>query len=467
MAYWRPMRGMGDPIPIRQFNGVFKPDDEGFNLDESYFTELENLCADNYPAMSTRPGYSVLGTYGTRVLGMGAWKGTELHVVFNDGTWRKYVSGVWTTLASGLSTTAEWSFCNFKGNLADINLIGSNGVDAIKRYDGSTVQNLLNAPATGNYIVQHSNRLYCAVGNLIKFCALSKPTDWTTVDDSGTITHETDDGKTINGLKASSGHVTTGKRSSVYELYGKGPSSYTLEPAGTDIGITNNKAMTLHDDRIPFIGQDAIYQYSGGIRPQKDFSTNVQAFIRDMNADQLDKCSAGSDGEHIYFAIPCDAATDNDTIFQYHPVKRTWYLWKDIAPTHFLRIGQDLYIGDISGRVLKVTGSTDNGTAIAWKAVTKPFISNTSSRKMHWFKLWATMDLPSGSTMSMYVSDKSTGDDWTLVKTLSADLELQPQKVTIPTNTIANANVVRVKLEGTGPVTIYEITRQLREKPMR
>lgn len=466
MAYWTALRGMQDPIPIRQFNGVFKPDDEGFNLAESYFTELENFSPSAYPAITTRPGYSILGTFGTRVLGMGAWKGTELHVVFNDGTWRKY-DGTWTTLASGLSTTAEWSFCNFQGNLTEINLIGSNGVDAIKRYDGSTVQNLTNAPAGGNYIVQHSNRLYCAVGNSVKFSALRIPTDWTTVDDAGEIVHETNDGETVNGLKASSGHVTVSKPSSVYELYGKGPSSYTLEPAGTDIGVTNNKAMTLHDDRLPFIGRDAIYQYSGGIRPQKDFSTNVQAFIRDMNSAQLSKCSAGSDIENIYFSLPLGSATENDTIFQYHPVKRTWFPWKNISPTHFVRIGQDLYIGDTSGRVLKLTGTTDNGTAIAWKAVFKPFTAATANRLMHWFKLWVVADVPTGSTMNMYVSDKSTGEIWTLVKTLSVDTDLQFQKITIPTNTIANANVVRVKLEGTGPVTIYELTRQLREKPMR
>jgi hypothetical protein len=466
VAYWNNLKGLQNPISIRQFNGLFKPDDEGFSLAESFFTEVENLSPATYPAMTTRPGYEALGTYGTRVLGLGVWKGTELHAVFNDGTWRKY-DGTWTTLASGLNTSAEWSFCNFQGNLGAINLIGSNGVDAIKRYDGTTVQNLTNAPSGGNYIVQHSNRLYCAVGNSIKYSALRKADDWTTVDDAGEIVHETNNGETINGLKASSGHVTVSKESTIYELYGTGPSNYRLEPAGTDIGVTNNKAGTIHDDRLPFIGRDAIYQYAGGIRPQKDFSTNVQAFIRGMNQSELDKCAAGSDGEHIYFAIPYGTSAENNYIFQYHPVKQTWYPWVDIAPTCFVRIGSSLYIGDTSGRVLKVSGTTDGGSAIAWKAVTKPFTAENANRMMHWFKLWVVVDLPVGSTMSIYVSDKSSGDSWTLAKTLSTSSDLQYKKILIPTNSIANANAVRVKLEGTGPVTIYELTRQLRDKPMR
>lgn len=58
----------------------------------------------------------------------------------------KLNNGTWTTVLSGLDTSAEWSFCNFQGNLSGINLIGANGVDPIKRYDGNTAQNLSGAP---------------------------------------------------------------------------------------------------------------------------------------------------------------------------------------------------------------------------------------------------------------------------------------------------------------------------------
>lgn len=469
MAYWQPLSGISNPIPIRTFDGVYKPDDEGFNLSESLFAELINFSPDEYPAITTRPGYSVIGNIGSGpILGFGVWKDTELHAIFADGSWRKYnsVSG-WTVLATGLSTSAEWSFCNFKGNLSDINLIGANGIDPIKRYDGSTVQDLTNAPAGGNYIDTQANRLYCAVGNTIKFSALAKPSDWTTVDDAGEIVHETSDGETINGLKAGNGNVTVFKSSSTYELYGKGPTSYALEKIAADIGATGNKAVTVHDDVLPFISIDGLYQYAGGLRPKKEFSFAVNQFMISTDKSQLTKSVAGSDGQYLYFGIPLGPATQVNRILQYDPQRGNWYTWDNIAITQMIRMGSQLYIGDATGRVLRVEGTSDGGNAITSTAITKPFTNDSIARKQHWFKLWVVASIPTGSSLSIYVSTTANGNDWTLAKTLTAASDIQYKQILVPTNRIAAANSVRLKLVGTGPVTIHEITRQFRQLPMR
>lgn len=468
MAYWQPIRGLSDPIPIRQFDGIYKPDDPGFNIKDGLFTELINFCPDAYPAITTRPGYTVLGTFGTRVLGMGAWKDQEMHIIFNDGTWRRLnTDGTWTTLKSGLNTSAEWTFTNFRGNLADINLIGSNGVDPIQRYDGAMVQNLAGAPAGGNYITTQSNRLYVAVGNDVKFSALNEADDWTTVEDAGSIPYNTTNGETINGLNAGNQHVTAFKPSSTAELWGTGPSNYSFQPVAVDIGITGNKAIAVKDDLLSFVSRDGLYNYAGGIRPKKDFSVAVDAFIRGMNQSAKEKCVAISDGKYIYFGIPYGTATENNRILQYDPMHGTWYTWDGIAVTQMIRVGQYLYFGDASGRVLRVGGTTDNGQAITATAITKPFTAGSMARKQQWFKIWIVASIPTGSTLSVYVSGKESGESWTLAKTLTADTDMQYKMILVPTNSIANANAVRLKIVATGPVTIHEITRQLREMPMR
>lgn len=466
MAYWQPIRGISEPIPIRAFDGVYKPDDEGFNLPDSLFTELINFSPDAHPALTTRPGYSVIGTFGNRVLGLGAWKDNELHAVFSDGSWRKYDGSTWTTLATGLNASAEWSFCNFKGNLADINLIGANGVDPIKRYDGSTVQNLANAPAGGKYIDTQSNRLYCAVGNVVKYSALRKADDWTTVNEAGEVVYETNSGEDINGLNAGNGNVTAFKPSSVRELYGKGPESYTFEPVSADIGITGDKAVTVNNDLLPMIGRDGIYLYAGGLRPKKDFSRPIDNFALEMNQSQLAKCAAGTDGKHIYFAIPYKTATENNRILQYDTIHKNWYTWDGIAVTHFLRIKEKLYIGDASGRVLLVGGTTDGGQPITATAITKPFTAGSIARRNQWFKLWVVASIPTGSTLSIYISPTAQGEDWILTNTMTSNSNIQYKKILVPTNSVARANAVRLKIVATGPVTIHEITRQLRELPM-
>lgn len=75
MFYWGSISGVSDPITIRQFSGVYKPEDEGFKLPVNLITELFNFGLSYYHAFATRPGYVVIGQIvGSPVLGMGAWK---------------------------------------------------------------------------------------------------------------------------------------------------------------------------------------------------------------------------------------------------------------------------------------------------------------------------------------------------------------------------------------------------------
>lgn len=466
MAYWQPLRGIQDPISIRQFGGVYKPDDPGFNLSDSLFTELVNFCPDAYPGLTTRPGYTVIGSFTGPVLGLGAWKDNELHMVGGDGVWRKWDGTTWTSLATGLSTSADWSFCNFKGNLTDINLIGANGVDSMKRYDGSTVQNVANAPAGANYVDTQYNRLYCAVGFIVKYGALRKVDDWTTVNDAGEIVHETPDGELINGLRAGSGNVTLFKPSSTAELYGTGPASYKIDMIAADIGIASNKAVTSQDAILPFVSRNGVYRYGGALRPSKDFSQAVSNFVRDINKAQLAKCVSGSDGRYMYFAIPYGSSSDVNLILQYDAMHGAWYTWQDIAATQMIKVGDYLYVGDVSGRVLRLGGDTDAGATINSLAITKPFTAGSIARRSQWFKLWVVATIPSGSTISVYVCPHETGEDWSLAKTITADIYMRNQKILIQTSRIARAEAVRIKIVGSGPVTIHEISYQTRQLPM-
>jgi hypothetical protein len=49
LAFWRPLSGILDPIPLREFKGVNKLD--AFSIPESYATHVKNLTASGYPAL--------------------------------------------------------------------------------------------------------------------------------------------------------------------------------------------------------------------------------------------------------------------------------------------------------------------------------------------------------------------------------------------------------------------------------
>lgn len=461
------------PIIQREFRGVNKLD--AFSIRDEFATETENFISSAYPALTVRPGYSVLGTFGTKVLGIGIWKDTQIHAVFNDGTWRRLNGdGTWTQLASGLSTTAEWTFTNFQGNLADINLVGSNGVDAIKRYDGATVQNLANAPAGGNYITTYQNRLWTFVSsvNEIQASSLDMADNWATFvgeeTDSYRKTIESPNGEKINGLFSELSKLTTGFPNSIKKLLGGVPSDFNDQSVSQTIGIVNNKSAVTIDGFMRFYSSKGFYQYGGGVAPDKTFSEVVQYYADNVNATGRALSVVGSDGKYIYFSLSMNGTTP-DTLLVYDQIHRVWNVWKGFSALHIVRMGDSLYIGDNSGRVIKLGGSSDNGTAITSKLVSKPFTASSMSQKMRWLRLWVTLDLPVGSSISVYLSKSASGDsDWVQAGTTVAGTgTIQRRPIYFPSNIIPPSEQIRYKIEGTGPYTIHEIAWEPVTMPLR
>jgi hypothetical protein len=433
---------------------------------------MKNITTDNYPAFSTRSGYSLVGSaFANPIIGLGSWKNSELHAVSN-GAWHRYTGGTWgSALASGLSTSAVWSFTNFQGNLAAINLIGSNGTDAIRRYDGSSVQTLTDAPSGGNYITTYSNRLFAAVGNKLHASELNVPTNWTTTIDSDSDPYQlnlnTPDGETLNGLKAGIGHVTLFKPNSMHELFGADPSDVRFEPVTFEVGAINNKCAVTLNGIMYILHRTGIYRYAGGTIPSRDFSKVVQDYIDNMNSAASSKCAVGTDGQKIYFSIPVTSSTAPDTIIVYDPKFDMWTVWEDFSSLHIAQAGSSWYQGMNDGKVILMGGTTDNGTAITWERVSKPFGSQSLNKKIRWFKVWIVCDVPSGSTLNIHLSSSASGDsDWVSVGSVNSSSVYQSARIIFTPSQLANANWIRVKFSGSGPVTVYEFDRDQREFPL-
>jgi len=462
MAYWPSIQAKEPSHAIRAFRGTNKADP--FSLDPSFAPRTKNLISTNAPAMTTRPGFTVLGSaIGTKVLGIGIWKDTEIHAVFNDGTWRKWTGSAWSAaLKSGLSTTATWSFVNYKGNLAGINLIGSNGVDPIQKYDGATVSNLATAPAGGNFIETHDNRLYCAVGIRLYYSPIGIADNWNLVQqsdaDGGYLDKNTPEGESIISMKAGAGHVTIQFPSSSWELYGTNPGDFSYLPVAEDIGGLNDQSIVNLGGVLYFLDETGIYVYAGGVRPRKEFSAPVQWYVDNLVKAAKQTCCVGADGRFLYVALPMGTgATAPDTILVYDSIEKIWNVWEDIQPLMFARMGDALYMADAQGRVLKLGGTTDNGVAISWLWDSKPFGARSMGQLIRWRGLWMTVDKPLGSTINFYINDQSTGEaGWKLTGSLISEALLISKRMPISPATMGNARFIRQRIVGTGPATIYE-----------
>jgi hypothetical protein len=472
LNYWPRIPPKQPSNGIREFRGVNKLDP--YSLNTSFSPLARNLISSNFPALTVRPGFSVLGSVSgaTRVLGLGIWKATELHAVFNDGTWRKWTGSTWTTLKSGLSKTAVWSFANYKGNLGNVNLVGTNGVDPMQHYDGTTVSNLATAPAGGNFIETHDNRLYCAVGLKLYFSPIGIADNWNLVEqtaaDGGNFDKNTPEGESICGLKAGSGHITVFFPSSSWELYGTSSDDYTYMPVAEDIGGLNDQSIVNLGGVTYFLDETGIYAYSGGARPRKDFSLPVQWYVDNMIPSAKQTCCMGADGRYLYVAIPMASSSAPDTILVYDSLMQVWYVWDNIPAVFFAKMGDALYVADAQGRVLQLGGTTDNGAAISWEWQSKPIGAATMGQLTRVRQLVVTADKPAGSTLQVSLTDQPTADSgWKTAGTFGSELNIQSRSLPVPPSMMGNVRFFRTKLSGTGPATIYELAWDQIDMPLR
>lgn len=458
-------------IATNQFRGISRLN--RFRIGDAYAMRTRNLCADLFPALSVRPGLTRLGSaIGGRVLGLGVWQDVELHAVFGDGTWRKWDGSSWSApLASGLDTQAEWTFTNFKGGLTGVNLIGTNGVDDMQRYDGSTVTTILDAPAGANYISQFADRCWCAVGNELHASAYRDATDWTTSSvpledtDSWYTVVETPDGETINGIHAGLTKLTITKPSSIHHLYGYAPSDYEVRVKTYDFGAFNNKSLAQMKGVLHMADPHAISQYEGGVLPYSDFSQAVQAYVDEVNASH--RACIGTDGTRLYVSLPIQGA-DPDTTLVYDTQYGTWnvYTWSAL---HFALVGRRFYIGDTTGAVHEVTGSSDNGSPIAWEWVTGPLTAPNMAQLLRWVTLWFTAHVPPGSSLQVQLSPTDDGDDsWISLPSLPTGSIARSTPIYLSTvRAAATARCLRLRLSGSGPMALHEWSRDETTNPLR
>ena len=453
---------------MRQWNGVNTYD--ALSIPSNQLTDMSNMTSESFPALEVRPGYSVLGSTGaSKVLGMGVWKDQQIHVTLSDGTWKKWNGSSWDTVMSGLSTTSPSSWTNFQGNLTDINLFMAQGSGGLRKWDGTSAAAFGDAPADINFISVYQNRLVGASGKEIHMSSLDQPDQWNQFDisvygDEASFAQDIENsrGENISFVSGSLTQLTIGCPNSVHELYGSVPSDFNTHLITEDSGFPNNNSGTTQAGIMRFAHGTGIYQYAGGTIPNKSFSDIMKRYFA---AGVDSNTTSGSDGVKLYFRT----STSQILMYDPRPGITAWHVWNDIDPTCFAIMQNVLYIGTSDGRVLKFDdGATDdNGTAISYKAVTKPFSATSISQKSRAIKAFITVDMGAGSTVNVYYSPSVSGDsDWTLAKSFTATTGITSQRIVAPMPDMSFVSFYRIKIEGTGWIRLHELSTQRRVNPL-
>jgi hypothetical protein len=487
MALWKKISGIMKEIPVNKFTGIDRQNAPGLMIDEGASTYCKNLCASLYPALTVRGGFTKLGTspQANPIVGLGVYQGSQLHAINKSGSWYWWTGSAWANIGGAWDYSAPYCFCNFRGSPSNPNLmLVSNGVTQYwVTSTGGAVSAIPYLPPGNPCLDTQDDRVFAAggnngstYGNVVSWCNYGAPQYWTpgvpssAPGDAGSQNLETGRGNIVTCLKAGPSHLTIFTAYDLVEMWGQAdnPSTFQLQTVSNQVGCVAQNACTIGPDGNEyFISYSGIYKYSGGVAPDKSFSLPVQYYIDNMNQASAYSI-AQNDGSNLYFAIPQGSTTYATNILVYSIRYGVWYSYElGISITAMCVMGNTLYFGDATGNVYSLTGTTDNGTATSWTWTSKPFSSGTLSQKLEMYNLYIVATLPSGSTLNVNVSPTADGSDFALAGTLTGTTLMQEQRIIIPIVTVSGSNWTRIQLTGTGPCTIHEITRQVRELPFR
>ncbi|HDU1185815.1 TPA: hypothetical protein REU56_002925, partial [Listeria monocytogenes] len=255
----------------------------------------------------------------------------------------------------------------------------------------------------------HDNRVYLSQGQTLYFSALRKADDWTTVNDSGSIIVETSDAYPITGLIAGSARLTVFKKNSIHELFGTNPSNFQMTTVTENIGCPTGNTAQVIEGVIYFLGNDAVYRYSGGSLPSSVFSEPIKKTLKTINKNYSYKSISWNDGRKYYLGFPTGSNNYPDTFLEYDTMYGTWNTWTFNYPptTSGVLYDGNVYLGHLNSGIVKLDPTAQMDTiflgnfGISYEWTSKPFTFSSMAAKTRWFKLWLSANVPNGTTLTV------------------------------------------------------------------
>ncbi len=461
MAYWKKLNRVLEPEEIiRPGDGIntYNPPNE---IKRSECVSALNISNQNYPAISVRPGMSYQFASSSAVittpLGIGT-RGTSsantFHVV--DGpTWKYWsTSSAYTNVStSGVAGYVKLLQFNTATNKYTVNANSS----YLKYFDGTTVAASTAAPQTKLYTVD-DYRLYALDGAVLKCCAANDLTDWATALDADSIPVAGMQG-TGTAIIAYNDMVICWSDQTMHILYGNDPVDFQLnEPIS--VGCVSDRSVIIHNGILYFMEYGKIMGFTGGL--PIEVSQKVKSYLEGISWTYKDFICSGQFGKYILWSIPYGSVTTNNYTLQYDTELKTWYVW-NIGFLDFTKIEEDLYAVDTSGYTWKINdGTDDGGTAITWEITFGVWDALPVRGLKVISDIYAIIDLPTSSTLTVSYSEDWDGTSFTTLKTFTASADEQNTRIQIPTTVLQGINWYRLKFSGTGPCSIFYLEPYLR-----
>lgn len=257
------------------------------NSGGTWSTTSFDLNAKTYVSTNSKflGGFRYTPTSGTNVTVIA--HGTAVYSI-NDAT------GVTTAIETGLSASAT----DYYFDQADDKLFYTNGYDAPRYYNGTTVTALTSYLSTGKFAAFHKNRFFTVDPTDTTKIKYSDLGDYTSSQSTNFIyAPSPKSGDPITGIKVFQDNLIVFTRKTKYVLYGDDPGNFVLRQSSGQKGAVNQHVIQNDPNYVYYLSDDGVYRYNGSA--DELMSDSIQTEIDSMN----DKTKASAIVHNNYYRL--------------------------------------------------------------------------------------------------------------------------------------------------------------------
>lgn len=220
------------------------------------------------------------------------------------------LTGATTVIESGLSASAT----DYYFDQADDKLFYTNGFNAPRFWNGTTVTALTSYLSTGKFAAFHKNRFFTV-----------DPTDPTKIKFSDLGDYEASQstnfiyapspksGDPITGLKVFQDNLVVFTRKTKYVLYGDDPGNFVLRQSSGQRGAVNQHVIQSDPNYIYYLSDDGVYRYNGSA--DELMSDSIQTEIDSMNDKTKASAVVHNNYYRLYYPSTTSAVADSSILW--------------------------------------------------------------------------------------------------------------------------------------------------------
>lgn len=223
------------------------------------------------------------------------------------------------------------------------------------------------------YLEIYNNQLFMAGFSSIPSTAL-----WSEIGEpegvlpDSSAEFRTNDGDVITGMRSYAGSLVVTKNRSFHRVTGDDSTNFALQELSDQYGCLSNRAMVVWENTLWFLDQKGICEYDGS--NVMIVSNKMEPTFRAMNVQAARENAIGfhfREYNEVWFCIPTDGATFNNTIVVYDYLCKAWTRYQGLNASSLFLAKATLdrrtpFIGGYSGNLFYVGASFmgDSGAGI-------------------------------------------------------------------------------------------------------